>query len=248
MASTSPLERIQEEVRRKRRELRSKQREQGGDRFQRCLATLHLWSVRRALAVRQLCSNAQMPSLLPGVIATGCLSLATLVSVDLLTGDRWFAVSVMAMVVVTGSLATSWLFGSSRSALEQSATALGSRLSHLANLDRQIDELKTRDSLLSAQLNQERQSQRAKLQRLLSQPWRQLRGYEFEHFLAEVLTELGHPVNQVGQSGDQGVDLLTVIGVAELRSRPKATKAAWGTMPCSRHSRAWRSTTASDAW
>jgi HJR/Mrr/RecB family endonuclease len=211
MASTSPLERIQEEIRRKLRELRSKQREQGGDRFQRYLATVHLWSVRRALAVRQLCRNSQMPTLLPGVVATGCLSLATLVSVDLLTGDRWFAVSVMAMVVVTGSLATWWLFGSSRFALEQTAAALGTRLSHLANLDRQIDELKTRDSLLSAQLNQERQSQRAKLQRLLRQPWRQLRGYEFEHFLAEVLTELGHPVNQVGQSGDQGVDLLTVI-------------------------------------
>jgi hypothetical protein len=68
-----------------------------------------------------------MPTLLPGVIATGCLSLATLVSVDLLTGDRWFAVIVMAMVVVTGSLATWWLFGSSLSALEQTATGLISR-------------------------------------------------------------------------------------------------------------------------
>ena len=78
-----------------------------------------------------------------------------------------------------------------------------------------------RNSLIAAQLAQEqsrererqseqvaRQSLEQRFQRLYSRPWRALRASEFESYLAEVLTSHGYDVQETGQSGDQGVDLI----------------------------------------
>lgn len=45
---------------------------------------------------------------------------------------------------------------------------------------------------------------------LYQRPWREMRASEFEAFLADVLETLGYDVEQTGQSGDQGVDLIAV--------------------------------------
>jgi HJR/Mrr/RecB family endonuclease len=49
-----------------------------------------------------------------------------------------------------------------------------------------------------------------KCQTLLRHRWRDMRGDDFEQFLAEVLRTVGYEVHVVGQSGDQGVDLIAV--------------------------------------
>ncbi len=43
---------------------------------------------------------------------------------------------------------------------------------------------------------------------LLAEPWKELRDYAFEGYLARVFENLGYHVEQKGQSGDQGVDLI----------------------------------------
>jgi hypothetical protein len=45
---------------------------------------------------------------------------------------------------------------------------------------------------------------------LYQRPWRDMRASEFESFLAEVFKTLGYHVEETGQSGDQGVDLIAV--------------------------------------
>lgn len=47
-----------------------------------------------------------------------------------------------------------------------------------------------------------------RMSRLVSQKWREMRGVEFEKFLASVFRELGYEVHETKLSGDQGVDLL----------------------------------------
>jgi restriction system protein len=49
-----------------------------------------------------------------------------------------------------------------------------------------------------------------KCQTLLRRRWRDMRGEDFERFLADVLTTVGYEVDMMGQSGDQGVDLIAV--------------------------------------
>jgi HJR/Mrr/RecB family endonuclease len=78
-----------------------------------------------------------------------------------------------------------------------------------------------RNSLIAAQLAQEqardreqqreqavRQSLEQRFQRLYSRPWKAMRAGEFESYLAEVLASHGYDVQETGQSGDQGVDLI----------------------------------------
>jgi HJR/Mrr/RecB family endonuclease len=53
-----------------------------------------------------------------------------------------------------------------------------------------------------------RQTVAYKCEALYRRPWRDLRADGFEAFLAEVFETLGYEVEQTGQSGDQGVDLI----------------------------------------
>jgi HJR/Mrr/RecB family endonuclease len=55
---------------------------------------------------------------------------------------------------------------------------------------------------------EKRQSLEYKFQKLYLRPWRAMRAGEFEAYLAEVLTTHGYGVQETGQSGDQGVDLI----------------------------------------
>jgi restriction endonuclease Mrr len=53
-----------------------------------------------------------------------------------------------------------------------------------------------------------RQTVAYKCNALYQRPWREMRADDFEGFLAEVFATLGYDVEQTGQSGDQGVDLI----------------------------------------
>ncbi len=66
-----------------------------------------------------------------------------------------------------------------------------------------------------------RQSVEYKRQRLFDRPWRAMRATEFENFLAEVLTALGYEVEQTGQSGDQGVDLIAAYSGCRIAIQAK---------------------------
>lgn len=54
----------------------------------------------------------------------------------------------------------------------------------------------------------QRQSLEGKCEALFSRRWREMRGDDFEQYLAVVLRTLGYEVHEVGKSGDQGVDLI----------------------------------------
>jgi hypothetical protein len=55
-----------------------------------------------------------------------------------------------------------------------------------------------------------RRSAEDRLENLYRRPWREMRADDFESFLAAVLASLGYEVEQTGQSGDQGVDLIAI--------------------------------------
>ena len=51
--------------------------------------------------------------------------------------------------------------------------------------------------------------------------WRTLRGPDFEHFLAASFRNLGYAVDCVGQSGDQGIDIIVTVGQVRIGVQAK---------------------------
>lgn len=65
-------------------------------------------------------------------------------------------------------------------------------------------------------------------QQLLRRPWRDLRGIDFETYLAEVCTALGASVELTKTSGDQGVDLIATFGSRRVAIQAKGYSGSVG--------------------
>lgn len=85
-----------------------------------------------------------------------------------------------------------------------------------SNIAQRRDQL----GIAEAQYSTATQTRNYQLAKLFARRWKEMRGGQFEEFLAEVFHELGYKVEQTGQSGDQGVDL-----IAERQGRRIAVQA-----------------------
>lgn len=75
-----------------------------------------------------------------------------------------------------------------------------------------IDQLRGQSKACDSEIEAIRNSREYALRQLFEQRWKEMRGGQFENFLAEVFSALGYEVEQTGKSGDQGVDLIVHQG------------------------------------
>lgn len=61
-----------------------------------------------------------------------------------------------------------------------------------------------------------------------SAAWRTLRGTDFEHFLIDAFRHLAYEVHHVGQTGDQGVDLILTMGSDRIAVQAKGYEGSVG--------------------
>lgn len=134
----------------------------------------------------------------------------------LLTGSLVAAVVSLPLALV---LATSLLYWpadaqlgqmiDNRRAVVDGSTALYGRLANeLRQARQQVQETASRRRELRTALQKYVQTREFQALQLLNMGWRDLRGYDFERFLAEVFRLHGMRVTLTGGSGDQGVDLI----------------------------------------
>mgnify|MGYP003342293298 FL=1 len=71
-----------------------------------------------------------------------------------------------------------------------------------------VDQLSGQAKACEAEIEAVRNSREHGLRKLFERRWKEMRGDQFEGYLAEVFSTLGYEVQQTGKSGDQGVDLI----------------------------------------
>jgi len=177
---------------------------------------------RLACRARRTLDALMIPRLfVPPVLATIFVTVS-FIGFDVLTGWRTGATlvaaasgivtlvaSIVMLVAPDDSILKHWSerAAAARGRLDSQWTAAHEERTSLeataAEVDRSLDAAQARWSrVVNSREHVSRQ--------LLAEPWRDLRGYEFEAYLSRVLQNLGYEVTQHGGSGDQGVDLLAV--------------------------------------
>jgi hypothetical protein len=185
------------------------------------------WSV--AIQAREATDRWQIARALPVAILPLPITFLGFVFIAEVTGMTALG-ATLAVIVFTSLTAVAaflWLVPGDNFVRQQWAmaqTTAGEAVRQWAASQQDV-QTRTRDvaaasSRLSAAHEVARQEQQAeaalhksvayKCNALYQRPWRDMRAAEFEGFLAEVLTTLGYDVQQTGQSGDQGVDLIAV--------------------------------------
>lgn len=178
--------------------------------------TLALTTARKlllflAVALRKWCDEQGVPRFLLALcLPVPCVSLAFIV------GGRIFVFLVGAASVIASAFL--WFVpDDQRLRMAQAGAAekcdgLRETLAKLdadtRNAESNIARLRDQLAIAETQFASATQTRDYRLAKLFSRRWKEMRGSQFEDFLAEVFHELGYEVEQTGQSGDQGVDLI----------------------------------------
>jgi|688.fasta_scaffold271281_2 hypothetical protein len=178
------------------------------------------WSA--ALHARETIDRWQIARVLPAAILPLPATFLGFVFVAEVTGMVALGAATAVVVFTTlVALATFlWLVPGDRVVRQQWAmaqTAASEAASQLATAQRIMRTRGEDVAAASARLQNAQEAEAAfrktvayQCNALYQRPWRDMRAAEFEGFLAEVLRSLGYDVEQTGQSGDQGVDLVAV--------------------------------------
>lgn len=177
---------------------------------------------RLALRWRTSLGRMGIPRLLVVVTLAIVAVSSAFIAIDTAFGSRTFAIG---FVLVIGPLAILILGGFSvvpsdqhmASWLDQARVDMTAFDADVRRGRENLSSLQARHkSLQSKQVNLEsrwavvRTSRDHRSRQLLAERWKELRGYDFEEYLARVFENLGFQVEQRGQSGDQGVDLIVM--------------------------------------
>ena len=195
----------------------------------RAAALMLAWKTSRAM--RQTLDRWEVPRLLPVAVLPFPIAFLWFIVIAELTGSIWLAAvfAAVALAAAMGLLAFICMFPNDAVVVKEATRAALVREASAENLARKRWEaeharvafgsaterlLKARETLAEV----ERQAKLAeeaclrtfegRCHALFQQPWRDMRGGEFERFLAEVLETVGYEVERTGKSGDQGVDLV----------------------------------------
>lgn len=149
------------------------------------------------------------------IVASLLSGLLALMFVALFVGSTWSAFVMGAMAALaTAFLLGHMLWGTSSAEVpqkvEQAVVDLREARDALAHIGLEIDKVASSLKVDEEQLHSLRHSIQWNQDRLLRSNWRAMRDSEWEHFLAEVFRANGWEATVLGQSGDQGVDLIAM--------------------------------------
>jgi len=193
-----------------------------------------LWMT--ATTLRQALDRWELPRILPVAVFPFPITVLGFIAAAEVTGVNGVAAVLAIMLFLTASGAMVFLcllpddqtVARWRDQLPVALQHLAASQQHREQMQSQLDHARKRldhaqaamqaaenDIVRKRQEKQQRveawlKSIEGKCQTLLLRGWRDMRGDDFEQFLAEVLTTVGYEVHVVGQSGDQGVDLIAV--------------------------------------
>jgi hypothetical protein len=91
----------------------------------------------------------------------------------------------------------------------------------LAQVEQQLEVLKTREIHVKTKLIEEIASGRRQREGLLQRNWKAMRDNEWEDYLVEVFRALGANARRIGCAGDQGVDLIVEFGSRRIAIQAK---------------------------
>jgi len=219
-AIESELRQVSFTLKESRTRLRSAEREAAMARSQWNAASAEARVLRHTLAWRRWFDGIGVVRFLPVVTIPSALATAVFVCLDARTGKTTTSGIVAGLVFagLTGLMAYCLLVRSDE-AVDARLDDVSRRLPTLEDEAKKaagrvhaerarIAPVKARQQTLQRLLDMERQSVAYKCQKLFDRRWREYRGAQFEDYLAEVFDVLGYTVQQTGQSGDHGVDLI----------------------------------------
>jgi hypothetical protein len=173
---------------------------------------------RAALYALTTCRHARreadglgVPRFLPALLMP-----VPLVALAFVIGGVWLALlaAVVLQAMAIGAFCApadgkvAQLIASTESRLHGSRDAVQRLQATIAATAAALDQLRGQEKACEASIEAIRNSREHKLRRLFEHRWKEMRGDQFENYLAEVFAALGYEVQQTGKSGDQGVDLI----------------------------------------
>ncbi len=172
-------------------------------------AALHALTTARH--ARQESDSLGVPRFLPALLLP-----VPLVALAFVIGGAWLALPA-AVVLLSMAVGAFCFPADSRLAeliaLKESEVSSGreavQRLqTSIAATAAMVDQLRGLSEACATEIEAVRNSREHALRRLYERRWKEMRGDQFEGYLAEVFAALGYEVQQTGKSGDQGVDLI----------------------------------------
>ena len=160
---------------------------------------------------RQAIDTVGLPRFLPAAIAP--IPFAALAFV---IGGPWLCAFVGVVLLATSAFALCLPADATLQAIRQTAEReLASRHAACRQLKASVDatqnllmQMQFQSKQFAAEIKAVCESKEHLCQELFKQRWKEMRGEQFEGYLAEVFLALGYEVEQTGKSGDQGVDLI----------------------------------------
>lgn len=168
-------------------------------------------AIKASQKSRQAVDAAGLPRFLPAAITP--IPFAALAFV---IGGPWLCAIAGGVLLAASTIAFYFPADASLQVLRQTAdreldnqqTAWGQSVASVDAMQTRVTQMRLQAKQVVSEIEAARESQEHRCQRLFQQRWKEMRGEQFEGYLAEVFVVLGYEVEQTGKSGDQGVDLI----------------------------------------
>jgi len=174
---------------------------------------------------RQSLSEVGLPRFLPTLLAP-----VPFVALSFLVGRGALAVIVAVVLLLVSSMAfclpadtkVTQLIHHRETKLRGLTATVNQLRASIASRGALVSQLRFQSRAYASEIENIRNSREHVSRQLYEQRWKEMRGEQFENYLAEVFGALRCGVKQTGKSGDQGVDLIVVcngkrVAIQQLR-------------------------------